>query len=273
MIWRKIDWRRAFNWRSVPLRALLFAAGFTILISSASTGSEREKPKLIEEFLTTEPSYVEPKGEVQVSSAFDYRRPAEDWRIPLSIQFGITDRVEAEVDAIYLSIPGDGSTNRGPGDMDPGLHYALRPDVEKVSLTVGVDVGLPTGNKAKDLGSGQVDVELFGITGMKVCQGELHVTGVLDVGDKVEPGLDIGLAYPLGGLRLTLETNVVVDPERPGELAVSQDKGENVWVIVTPGLFHRASPEIEYGIGVPIGLTRSSPDWGLIGRLTIEFEL
>jgi hypothetical protein len=44
-------------------------------------------------------------------------------------------------------------------------------------------------------------------------------------------------------------------------------------VVVTPGLFHRPSPKLEYGIGVPIGLTKTAPECGVIGRLTIEFEI
>ncbi len=57
-------------------------------------------------------------------------------------------------------------------------------------------------------------------------------------------------------------------PEEPGE----RKNEENLWVVVTPGVFHRPSAEVEYGVGVPIGLTRKAPDWGIIARLTFEFE-
>ncbi len=263
------------GWRAV----FLCVAGVASFHPAAAAGEERGNPKLIEEFLTVEPSYVESRGEVQLGSAFDYRRPGSDWRVPVLVEYGITDRIEAELEGSYLSIPGVASRNRGLGDVDLGLHYALRPDVEQVAVTLGVDIGLPTGDEAKGLGSGQTDAEFLGIVGTRLGRGELHVAGMLEVGGEAEPALSAGAVAPRGDLRFTLEANVLRNKERSTlvaqELVEGQGEGtesEHLWVVLTPGLFHRPRPEIEYGLGVPIGLTRAAPDWGIIGRLTIEFE-
>jgi len=265
------------NWRVVALCVV----GVSSLCPIAAAGAEKEQRALIEEFLTAEPSYVQLKGETEFSSAFDYRKPAGDWSVPILVEYGITDRIEAEVEASYLSVPGDGARSRGPGDVELGLHYALRPDLDKVAVTLGTDVGLPTGDEARGLGSGRAGVEFFAIAGLKLGRAELHVTGMLEVGEEVEPGLNAAAAYPHGDFRFTLETNVLRGAERTEERIVEQqvaekpgeEKGnEDLWVVVTPGLFHRPSPEIEYGIGVPIGLTSAAPEWGIIGRMTIEFE-
>jgi hypothetical protein len=245
----------------------------------AAAEEAAEKPRLIEEFLTAEPTYVESRGEIQVGAALDYRRPAGDWRVPVLVEYGLTNRIEAELEWSYLSVPGEGSRHRGLGDLELGLHYALRPDVAKVAVTLGADVGLPTGDEAKGLGSGESDVEFLGIAGVRLGRAELHVTGMLELEDEAEPALNAAAVYPQGDFRFTLEANVLrggakarlveQDPlGEPGE--VTQD--EDAWVVVTPGLFHRPSPEVEYGIGVPLGLTRSAPDWGVVGRLTVEFE-
>ena len=252
------------NWQVV----VLLVAGVASFCPVAAAQGEREKRALLEEFLTAEPSYVQLKGEIEFSSAFDYRRPAGDWRVPVLVEFGITDRIEAEVEASYLAVPGDGRRNRGPGDVELGLHYALRPDVEEVAVTLGVDVGLPTGDQAQGLGSGESGVEFFGIAGLKLGRAELHVTGMLEAEEEIKPALNAAAVYPHGDLRFTLEANVLPDAEAPGE----KEGSEDLRVVVTPGLFHRPGPEVEYGIGAPIGLTGSAPDWGIIGRLTIEFE-
>ena len=252
------------SWRVV----LLCVVGVASFGRIATAETQRERRALIEEFLTAEPSYVQLKGEIEFSSAFDYRKPAGDWSVPVLVEYGITDRVEAEVEARYLSVPGDGALSRGLGDVELGLHYALRPDVDKVAVTLGADVGLPTGDEAKGLGSGRADVEFFAIAGTKLGRAELHVTGMLEVEEEIKPALNAAAVCPHGALRFTLEANVLPGEEKPGE-----EKGnEDLRVVVTPGLFHRPSPEIEYGIGVPMGLTKAAPGWGIIGRLTIEFE-
>lgn len=262
------------SWRS----ALLCLVGITSVCPIAAAQEEREKP--IEEFLTAEPTYVESRGEIQLGAAFDYRRPADDWRVPVLVEYGFTDRIEAEVEASCLSVPRDGSRNLGPGDVELGLHYALRRDVAKVAITLGAVVGFPTGDEAKGLGAGETSLELLGIAGVRLGRAELHVTGMLEIEEEAEPALDVAAVYPRGNLRFTLEANVLrgggmsraaarEPAEDPGE-AVGKDRA---WVVATPGMFHRPSPEFEYGIGVPIGLTSTAPDWGIIGRLTIEFEL
>jgi hypothetical protein len=256
------------NWRVVALCVVGVAAFGRI----AAAGAEKEQRALIEEFLTAEPSYVQLRGETEFSSAFDYRKPRGDWSVPILVEYGITDRIEAEVEARYLSVPGDGSRNRGPGDVELGLHYALRPDVDKVAVTLGADVGLPTGDEARGLGSGQAGVEFFAIAGLKRGRAELHVTGMLEIGEEAEPELNAAAVYPHGDLRFTLEANVLSGASKYGEEPDEERGNENLWVVLTPGLFHRPSPEIEYGIGVPIGLTRTAPEWGIIGRMTIEFE-
>jgi hypothetical protein len=256
------------NWRVVALCVV----GVSSLCPIAAAGAEKEQRALIEEFLTAEPCYVQLKGETEFSSAFDYRKPAGDWSVPILVEYGITDHIEAEVEARYLSVPGDGARSRGPGDVELGLHYALRPDLDKVAVTLGADVGLPTGDEARGLGSDQVGVEFFAIAGLKRGRAELHVTGMLEVGEEVEPGLNTAVVYPHGDLRFTLEANVLSGALKTGEEPDEEKGNEDLWVVVTPGLFHRPSPEIEYGIGVPLGLTKAAPEWGIIGRMTIEFE-
>jgi hypothetical protein len=264
------------NWRTV----FLCLVGVACFCPIAASGEEGEKRALIEEFLTAEPSYVQLKGEIEFSSAFDYRRPAGAWSVPVLFEYGITDRIEAEIETSYLSVPGDGSHTGGMGDVELGLHYALRPEVEEVAVILGADVGLPTGDEAKGLGSGETDVEFFAIAGMKLGRAELHMTGLLELEEEAEPALNAAAVYPYRDLRITLEANVLPDGGGakgrvvgPGGAQTPGAKlNEGFWVVVTPGLFHRPSPEVEYGIGMPIGLTRAAPDWGVIARLTVEFE-
>lgn len=245
----------------------------------ASAGEPGGKGALLEEFLTAEPCYVQSRGEFELSSALDYRRPGGGWRLPVLVEYGVTDRLEAEIEACYLSVPGDGDV-RGPGDVEVGLHYALRPDMATVALTLGADVGLPTGDEARGLGSGSADVELFGIAGLRLGRGELHVTGMLEIGDEeAEPALNAAAVLPAADFRFTLEANLsrggtAAWPDGSPEDAAPADAAEeeDVSLVATPGLFYRPGPEFELGIGVPIGITGAAPDWGIVGRVTVELE-
>jgi len=247
-------------------RVLLCVLGIGALGPAASAEEAEAKQPPITRFLTAEACYLESKGEVEISSAFDYRRPGGDWTVPVTIEYGITDRIEAEIEASYASVLGGGTRHRGPRDVELGLSYALRPDVSLVALTLGVGVRLPTGDETRGLGSGETDVEFSGILGLGLGRAELHLTGMLDVGDETEPALNAAAVVPQGNLRFTLEANL-----RRTEAAGGGEENDDPWIVATPGLFHRPTPEIEYGFGVPIGLTGSAPDWGIIARTTIEF--
>ena len=259
---------------------LLGLVAVVVLGGAAPAGASGEKRALLEEFLTAEPCYVQARGEFELSSALDYRRPGGGWRLPVLVEYGITDRLEAEVEAGWLSVPGVDGDVRGPGDLEVGLHYALRPDVATVALTLGADVGLPTGDEERGLGSGRADVELFGIAGLRLGRGELHVTGMLEVGEEeAEPALNAAAVLPAADFRFTLEANLsrggaAAWPDGSPEDAAPADDAEeeDVSLVVTPGLFFRPGPEFELGIGVPVGLTEAAPDWGIVGRVTVELE-
>lgn len=266
-------WQRVFVW----------ALGVAVLGPVAAAAAGEERRALIEEFLTAEPSYVQRRGEFELSSAFDCRQPSGDWSVPVLVEYGITDRLEAELETGYVSVAGDGVRDHGLSDVELGLHYALRPEVADVAVTLGVDCGFPTGDDAKGLGSGRTEVEFFGIAGVSLGRAELHVTGRLALEEELELGLDAAAVCPRGDFRFVFEANALPGggPTGGGSLepdaaAGMEEQGaaadEDLWVVMTPGLFHRPGPEIEYGVGVPIGLTRAAPDWGVIGRLTIEFD-
>ena len=256
----------------------LCSAGLASCCSIARAGEARDDRVTIEEFLTAEPTYVQRKGEIELSAAYDCRRPAGGWRVPLLVEYGITDRIEAEVEAGWLT-PGDDSRDAGFGDVELGLHYALRPEVERVAVTLGVDIGLPTADAARGPGGGRTEVEVSGIAGVRLGVVELHATGALAIEDEVEPRLDLAALVPRGDLRFTLEANVIRGagsatesaPGPPLAEGIGGTADEGVWAAVTPGLFHFPRPGVEYGIGVPIGITRATPHWGILGRLTIEF--
>jgi hypothetical protein len=253
--------------------------GIVTLGGVASAAEPRKDPALLEEFLTAEPCYVQSRGEFELSAAFDHRRPGDAWRLPVLVEYGITDRLSAEVEGSYVSLDVAGSRGRGPGDTELGLLYALRPDVSRVALTLGASIGLPTGDEDEGLGSGRSDLELLGIVGVPLGRGELHVTGMLEMGDEeAEPALNAAAVLPAGDLRFTLEGNLSRGgpsgwPDgAPADAAPADGDEEGACLVATPGLFYRPGPEFELGIGVPVGLTETAPDWGIVGRVTFELE-
>ena len=76
--------------------------------------------------------------------------------------------------------------------------------------------------------------------------------------------MNVGLVHAFapawrGTLELNLETN-----EQSG-------KGDETIAYLAPGFIYKGTPGVEIGLGVPIGLTDDSSDWGVIGMLSIEF--
>jgi hypothetical protein len=67
------------------------------------------------------------------------------------------------------------------------------------------------------------------------------------------------VVWPIRRLFLVLEGNGETD-------------GERTKYYVTPELVWKPGEHVELTLGVPVGVTRAAGDYGIIARVTIEFE-
>lgn len=160
---------------------------------------------------------------VQVVTNNDFTR--RETTIALQARYSLKDNIELRVFMPYLSwkqtqTSSVDRTNDGLGVVAIGAKYNLSNDITQMFKTaVALDLDLPTGDPAKELGKG-LNFELTGIGSMKVDPFDFHVnigykfTGAyintnlvsVDIGDILKYG--VAIEYPLSGSILVIAEGV-----------------------------------------------------------------
>jgi hypothetical protein len=252
-------------WKACRYAALLGSvlgfclAGPVLADEDSSEGKKLAEP--IQEFFLADTVYPQEKGETQVTfaSAFFRSQRERDLVFSLKAEYGLSDRfqVEAELPARFLQ-PRSGPSFAGLADGSFGLLYNLtnRP---QFAASIGLEVGLPTGDKDRELGEGVVEWEPVLLLGRSFGKTQLHLgvgCGLSRHG--TEWSYNVAAVFPQGRFSPTLELN-----------GRASDEGGTLFA--TPGLYYRLAEGAELGFGIPIGTTRHSAEYGVIGKLTFEF--
>ena len=92
---------------------------------------------------------------------------------------------------------------------------------------------------------------------------------VRNVPESSEPEVDsitwnVGAFFPIGLWRATIEINGSNN---------KWDGGNRNDIYITPGTIYKLSKEWEIGVAAPIGATKTSDDYRVVGYLMREFEL
>jgi hypothetical protein len=208
------------------------------------------------------------KGESYISTRFDFLKyPGTDrqYRYQIQGQYAFTDQI-----AVGGFVPGitakTNKTDTGMGDVTLYGQYKLdqfiNPDT--LDLTVQLDMILPTGDSSKMRDTGK-----FGVRPMLLAYKDFgqHGPGFFSV-------------YALGGFTITTNSDI-----RLGAAATYQI---NEWigifefydqdgihghplVQITPGISYRGLANWEFTVGVPVGVSKGTPDWGIIAKITYGF--
>lgn len=250
----------------------------TTLVGSHSPALAQETKRPLEELFQTETVYPQEKGEFQFTFVSKFSKSAEtSWfETPLRVEYGLTDRwqVELEWSGINRLRTSKGKT-RGPGDLQIGTKYSwMNIHGANLHLAAGFELGLPTGSVAKGIGEGQIEYEpyvvvardfpkldrlqLFSQLGISFTQ---RVTETDDDDDEARGRTlewNSGFFLPYRKARLTAEFNW------------SRNSHENS-LYVTPGIIWKLPREVEFGFGMPFGVSRGTDRFRAIVTLTYEF--
>ncbi len=207
-------------------------------------------------------------GEAYITGDFDFSKypgSTKQFRYQLQGQYGITDQL-----AIGGFAPGISTkikrTQTGIGDIDLYAQYKLDQFVnpEIVDLTVQVDLVLPTGNSSRMRDTGK-----FGVRPLLLAYKDFGQQG---------PGI-LGV-YGLAGFTVTTNSDI--------RLAAAVTYQINQWVGIfefydqdgvhghpfvelTPGLSYRGFGAWEFTVGVPVGVSKGTPDYGIAGKISYRF--
>ncbi len=247
---------------------LVRIAALVLLVPCA--GAAEHMPVLPEELGVAKSIVVQDADELQASLSarhlgFGHQR---DLSLAAELEYGVTDSLQATLEVPYgIRDPKDEPTVNGLEDLEIGLRYAVLDfRTRPFALDIGLSLGLPTGSRRKELGTGDVSVEptLTASQWFGRANGQLHlswrrsgVAGRAEAEDEFE--YTIALLYPWREWFLTFEA------------AGETEKSETAYYAV-PELIWKPGKHLELLLAVPVGLTEAAADYGVIGAITVEIE-
>ena len=238
----------------------------------------------IQEMFQSNLVYPQEEDEIQLTLFPSFRKKPESTRTRtlFEIEYGITDALQIifEWEGLLYKDLKEGPSYSGPGNIEIGAQYSwMAIGGGNTHFSFGTLVELPVGAVDNGLTDGLVQIQPFAIFARdfpKLNQSQVFLELGFNLTDQIrnvsgdpEPSFEsifwnIGAFFPIGSWRGTLEIN-----GNNNEL----DNGEINEIFVTPGVIYKMSREWEIGIAAPIGTTKTSDDYRVVGYLMWEFEL
>jgi hypothetical protein len=268
-------------------------AGALISLASSSVradddeaaGSTNINKRPIEELFKTDVVYPQEKGELEAELASVYQNHVggDSWTVPISMEYGFTDRwqVEAEWDSLVQRFPRNQSVVRGVGDLELGTQYSFMNVGDSLfHIAPRFSIQVPIGNVNEDLSEGFMEFDPAVILARDFP--ELHHTQFFtEMGasfvQRINKPRDSDNAEPAAH-ELNLGTGFfVLFPH--GAATMEFNWANNRWnhhgaendMYLTPGYLWRVAWNMEIGLGIPIGLNRSSDQFEVSAHVTWEF--
>lgn len=257
---------------------LLFAPALcaTLLLAwqTATVAQTTVKPP-IEELFQTETVYSQEKREGQITFGSTFSRNSEQklFEMPVGFEYGLTDKWQVSLEwAVSNRLTTGTAKTRGPGDLRLGTKYSwMNIGGSNFHAAAGFELGLPTGNVEKELGEGKVEYEPYVV----VAKDFPRLSGL-----QIFSQLGVAFAQPTdrsadNRTERTVEWNngMFVSYRKvhlTGEINWSKGAGENS-VYLTPGIVWKLPGDVEFGFGVPVGLTRDADDFRTIVKFVYAF--
>jgi hypothetical protein len=244
------------------LFVLLLLLCSVIGFSSVEDEEEREYLQPLEELFISESVYPQEAGEIQLSflTIYNKSKVLDNYGFPLTIEYGITDSLQVEVELNSFKEKGTFRFNQ----IEIGTKYSFM-NIKGLKLhsAVGFEIGFPI-RAADDDEESSLSYEPFLILakdfpGLNNLQffTELRLE-IEDEFKEFEIGWNVGIFVPIGRFCIVSELNFINIDEKE--------------VYITPGLIWNLPGSWELMIGFPLGLNDNSDKFRLILGLTFEFD-
>ena len=246
--------------------------------------SDKIIPQPIQEMFQSNLVYPQEKNEIQFTlfPSFRKNQNAKKARTLFEVEYGVTDEFQLifEWEGLLYRNPRNDPTITGVGNIEIGAQYSwMGLGDGNTHFSFGNLIELPVGSVENELTEGFFGVQHFIVVARdfpELNQSQIFfefgfdwVKQVRNVSESLAPEVDsmswnIGAFFPIELWRATLEIN-----GNNNKL----DGGNTNDIYVTPGTIYKLSKEWEIGIASPIGVTKTSDDYRVIGYLMWEFEL
>jgi hypothetical protein len=241
-------------------------------------------PQPIQEMFQSNLVYPQEKDEIQFTlfPSFKKSQDAQKIRTLFEVEYGITDALQVifEWDGLLYKNPRINPAIAGVGNIEVGAQYSwMGMGDGNTHFSFGNLIEFPVGPVESGLTEGFLEIQPFIVLARDFPEfnqsqvflefGFDWVKQIRNVPESIEPEIDniswnIGAFYPIELWRATLEIN-----GNNNKL----DGGSINEIYITPGTIYKLSREWEIGMATPIGITKTSDDYRVIGYLMWEFEL
>ena len=213
------------------------------------------------ELFVADKIYVQDKGEWYFVLEAVYAKASDEKEYELAFEaiYGLTDNIQlsAEIPWVFID-PDDGDNENGVGDLTLAINWNF---IQEQDYAVGVSgtVALPTGDEDDGVGSGQFRYAPALLGALRAGPVELYGSIGGEFGDNHDDifTYSITAAYPIDDwiplIELTGESNRDADV-----------------LYATPGIYWMGVEGLEFGLGVPIGLTDDSDDYAVVFKFVFE---
>ncbi|HMF70327.1 MAG TPA: hypothetical protein VK616_02570, partial [Flavitalea sp.] len=181
--------------------------------------------------------------------------------IPLAVEYGLTDRLQIEVEVPYLiSSLTERHRIRGMGNVEVGLMYNILKSYRPFSLSVGMNKTLQTAGKHIRAYDNEASWEAYTVVARQLGIGQIHGNFRTELADG-QLKLNYGMAsvFNFGRCNATFE--------------VTTDKEEERIFFFTPGLIWKQPNGLEFGMALSTSVDKYSDNWSLAAMLIYEFSI
>lgn len=238
--------------------------------SYAGAQETTEDKRLPEELAITRSVVMQDADELESTASFNFFKLPDQKRITTAAEFeyGLTDRWELDAGVPYEFVnPNDGSSANGIGDIEAAVRYGvIPPGKQPFALDVGLGFGIPTGDRTHDLGEGRLTLEpsFTASTWIGRFNAQLNCgwqRAVTNAGEEPRNDFEYNVAilYPVGHWFLAVEGN-------------GASTHEATTYYITPELIWKPTPNLQFLVAVPIGVTGAAADYGVVASVTLELE-
>jgi hypothetical protein len=238
---------------------------------SCALAQESTNDKLLpEELAITRSVVIQDADELENTASFRCTKsqPTGNYTAEAEFEYGLTDRWEIDADVPYefLRPKNEGGAD-GIGDVETALRYGVVSIGQgPIAVTAGLGFGIPTGDRMRDLGEGRLTLEPFFTAGTWLGPCNVQVNGgwaraITNSGEEPRDDFEYNVAilYPVKRWFIGLEGN-------------GESTSEVTKYYVTPELIWRPMKNLELLVAAPLGVTRESADYGVIGAISLELE-
>jgi hypothetical protein len=202
--------------------------------------------EIIQELFIGQTVYSQEQLELQLTSGLSFARSEanDTFELPLALEFGLTDRLQIELEGFGAFILAPAQQRSGIGNPSLGLLYNIVNSGEKgFALSTSVEGTLPA--LTDGVGEDAFSSELSLIGYQEISSLAINLQLSVEVAREQKENtlgatLSVGVFGALGHFRPTAELSASLDAEQRS-------------LTVAPGLLYRMG-ELEFGVGAPIDI-------------------